>query len=157
MDPYKGVAGMPGIGTEVVQESRIFLKDPNHVVVRNGIIIDADAVDTDHTGKTHVLRPGLMLVRIEEGAKAGKYTDLDNDDAPEYDADIVDCVILRDYCDMRAKDVGGATAYEDKQAAGVIHGAVDDDQILYGGADAGRIAAAQATFTMGVAFLTSVS
>ena len=44
MDPYKGVGGMPGIGTELTGESHVFSRDNNHVMLK-GIVIDENAVE----------------------------------------------------------------------------------------------------------------
>lgn len=122
-----GANRMPGLSDEVLQESRSFLIDNNHVK-RIGVRIEKDSVDAGHTDKTYVLRPGLVLVRVETGPNAGKYVPPDHNDAPA-DSDVEKAVILMEFIDMRKRS--DPSDVEDQMASGLIHGFVDDSKIIY--------------------------
>lgn len=122
-----GATRMPGLSDEILQESRQFLTENNHFRTR-GIKIASASVDVGHTGKTHILRPGLALVRVEVGGNAGKYVPADHADAPDA-VDLEKAVILMQFVDMRKRS--DPTTYEDQQASGLVHGFVDDAQIIY--------------------------
>jgi len=143
MIPELGANGMPGITDERVQESHEFLRDVNHVAIK-GIVIAAGTEDPDHVDKEFVLQPGLVLVRIETGPHAGKFTNPDNAYAAPYDDDIVEAVILDRYINTMSK----TGPPEDKQAAGVWHGRVDRDQLFYGASDPSRIEALEAAMKL---------
>jgi len=122
-----GANRLPGLSDEVTQLSRTFLTDHNHLKVI-GIRIHEDATDDGHTGKEFLLRPGLALVRCEAGDAAGMYVPADHADAPDA-ADVEKAVILMGFVDMRKRS--DPTAQENQQAQGLIHGFVDNAQIIY--------------------------
>lgn len=122
-----GANRMPGLTDEVAQLSRQFLTDHNHLK-KVGIRIEADSVDAGHSGKTYLLRPGLALVRVETGGNKGKYVPADHADAPA-NSDVEKAVILMGFVDMRKRS--DPTDTEDQMGEGLIHGFVDDAQIIY--------------------------
>lgn len=125
-----GASGLPGMGTKVSPgTSREFLKEGQHFRTI-GIRIDKDTEDADNSPVTK-LRPGLVLVRVEDGVNAGKFVHVDHTDAPAAE-DIKEACILYGDHDM----LNPAGAVEDQQGAGVLHGIVEDAQILWGTDDA---------------------
>lgn len=136
-DP-NGTGGLPGFSTEQVQTSKKLLLHPEHKMVEGVRIVDT-TVDDDNTPETK-LRAGLVLVRVEEGVHAGMYVNADHYDAPAA-GDIEKAVILLDYVNMlnRAGD-----APEDKEAQGLIHGHVIEDEVIWGTDDAPTLAALRA-------------
>ena len=142
MEPQIGLGQLPGISDEQTMESRKFLKDTGHIVVR-GVKIDKDTDDVAHVGKESVLRGGLALVRVEAGPLTGKYVDAGHASAPVA-GDIESAVILMET--MPLADV--AATRQDKAGSGLIHGFVEEDQILWGTSDAPTIAAIKAVLPM---------
>ena len=122
------------MGPTVEQESFKFLKDNTHNF-RRGVRIEKDTEDTGHTGKVHKLRAGLVLVRVEAGPNTGKYVHSAHADAP-LTVDIEAAVLLMEVIDMRNKEGDR----EDKLASGLIHGLVNESEVVFGTADAARIA-----------------
>lgn len=122
-DPLTGRDDLPGIDTPIEQEAREFLLDVSHHAVK-GIVIDDTSVDAGNTGKTHILRPGLALIR--GAGTGGKFVPADHGSAPA-DSAILEAVILMHYVNMRGAD-GVA---RDKSAQGLWHGRVQDSQIIY--------------------------
>jgi len=109
-NPTLGRDSLPKIITPIEQEAREFLKDVEFVKVK-GFIIDDASVDAGNTGKTHILRPGLALIR--GAGTGGKFVPADHGSAPASNA-ILEAVILEKYVNM--KDESGTA--EDKEAAG---------------------------------------
>lgn len=130
-----GVSGLPGLGPKPEQESRTFLFNDSHVEVES-VRIDKDTDDDANTGKVHKLRAGMAVVRVEAGGNKGKYVDVAHADAPAAGS-IVHAGILRDFVDMRDKDGNR----EDKQAVVVIHGFVNEADVIYNTADGPTIQA----------------
>lgn len=129
-----GQQGLPGLGPKVEQESRAFLKDTTHIV-RRGVRLDEDTEDTANTPVTK-LRAGLVVVRVEAGANKNKYVSESHADAP-LTASIVEAGILMQFINMKDRN----DVLEDKTASVLIHGFVDNAQLLFGSADAARITA----------------
>jgi hypothetical protein len=122
-DPLTGRDDLPGIDTPIEQDAREFLLDADHKAVK-GIVIDDTSVDAGNAGKTHILRPGLALIR--GAGTGGKFVPADHASAPA-DTAILEAVILMHYVNMRGAD-GVA---RDKTAQGLWHGRVQDSQIIY--------------------------
>lgn len=139
VNEHLGVQGLPGMGPRLDQESRKFLADPLHKV-ELGIRIDDVAKDLGNSGKTYKLRAGLVLIRVENGgANDGKYVHVGHADCP-LAADVERAVILMQYVDMRDKEGN----FEDKTATGLIHAFVEEDNVIFGTADANYIDAIKA-------------
>ncbi len=142
MEPQIGLGQLPGISDEQVMESRNFLTNTGHIVVR-GVKIDKDSDDIANVGKESVLRGGLALVRVEAGLLAGKYVDVGHASAPAV-GDIEAAVILMETIPLA--DVNATR--QDKAGSGLIHGFVEEAQILWGTADAPTIAAIKAVLPL---------
>lgn len=129
-----GASGVPGMGPKTTSASREFLTKATHVEVK-GIRIEKDTQDTENDPVTK-LRPGLVLIRVEEGDNAGKFVHAAHADCPA-DEDIIEAVILEGFHSMLNRE----GVVEDQVAHGVEHGFVDEDKVLWGTVDAGTIAA----------------
>jgi hypothetical protein len=120
----------PGFGPGSQVDQEVFnplLNVADKVDYPGGVTIDAASIDAGHTNKTQILRAGLPLVRIETGAKKGKFVPVDHADAPTAE-DIQEAVILLETIDMRGKD----SAVEDKHhVSAMLAGTVDDAKIWY--------------------------
>ena len=117
---------LPGISTRRDMIARTFLLNDNHVMEK-GVIIDDVTQDIGNTPVTQ-LRPGLALVRVEAaGVNQGKYVHATHADAPAA-ANILNAVILSVAVNMLDEDA----VLVDKGAKGVIHGHVDQDQVIFG-------------------------
>lgn len=138
---HLGAAGLPGLSPQVDQESRNFLKNHQHVVLR-GVRVDDASIDADNTGKTYKIRAGTALAMVIAGPNTGKYVPADHASAPVY-GDVTKAGILMEDLDMRGKD-GVA---EDKMASVLIHGFVDESQINFVG-DANYEAAIKAVLPL---------
>jgi hypothetical protein len=125
-----GDFGMPGLSPKLTMKTRKFLLNDKHVEYKNGVVIEKGTVDAG-SSPTDLLRPGLILVRVETGANKGKFVQTSHADAP-IAADVKDAVILANYVHTKGPD--GTTA--DRAGLGVIHGMVDEGQIIYVTADA---------------------
>lgn len=128
-NPSMGDQALPGLTPLEQQTSRKFLTDNNHVV-RIGVKLPSDVQDVGNSPVTK-LRAGLALVRVEAaGANLGKYVHVTHADAPVA-GDIVSAVLLMESINMLGKD----GAVEAKVASGLVHGFVDEDQVIFGTAD----------------------
>lgn len=131
---HVGASELPGMGDKITSESREFLKNTTHVVVK-GLRIDEDTQDSENDPVTK-LRPGLVLIRVEDGPNEGKFVSASHADVPD-DEDIVEAVILMGYHDMLGRD----GVVHDQVAQGLEHGMVDESMIVWDTDDAGTIAA----------------
>lgn len=121
-----GADRMPGMGPTIEQETfEPFLKDQSFII-RRGVVIEKDSEDAGHTGKETKLRPGVVVVRVETGANAGKYVPVDHADAP-IAASVQQAGILEGVVNMRKRD--GSDDVEDQHALIVIGGVIDEDLI----------------------------
>jgi hypothetical protein len=149
MEANFGDSGLPGMGPVIENSSRQFLKDGTHKLVV-GIRIDKDTQDVDNDPVTK-LRPGLVLVRVEGGDNDGHFVHLDHADAPD-PGDVLVAVILMGYRPMLNRE----GEVEDKQEQGLVHGIVDEAQIIWGTDDEGTIDALKEVMR-GVIFWTDPS
>lgn len=134
---------MPGMGPEQQTASRKFLTNNNHLVYR-GAKIDADSVDAENTdvhptvdggtGRTTMLRAGLVVVQVIAGPNAGKYVPFGHADCPDI-ADAEAAGILMNYVDM----LDASRTAVDQPAQLVIHGFVRESLVIFGDDDAGWI------------------
>jgi hypothetical protein len=152
MDLNPGKNAMPGLTTQFFTEAREFrkvIKPEGDIKI--GVTIDDTSVDSLHAGHTNILRPGLVLVRVEAaGANLGKYVPALHANAPAA-GDVEQAVILGEYVNMTE---GGAAA--DRQAHGFVHCIVDYDLILWDTADPVLIEAlADALRDLGVGFIAA--
>ncbi len=132
-----GRSRLPGIDTTIFQQQNVFLKDPSHRMTR-GITIDSatrDDLNTVSPGATTKLRAGLALVRIETGAKKGKYTTLGSADDPGIGSR-VQGVLLLEQVNILGRDM---VTPEDTDAIGLFHGQVDEAKVLFNGAGGGDV------------------
>lgn len=141
-------SALPGLGAEVVQKSRTFIKQVDHILSR-GIRIHKDTLDKLHltdpdgVGPNTTLRAGLVLVRVESGGEINKFVHAFDPtteaadahaDAP-LTADIAEAVILMEFTNM----LDSTSTAVDRQGSGLEHGIVDEDKIIFGTANAARI------------------
>lgn len=146
----QGASSLPGMGAKTSPgESREFLKDGSHKAVI-GIHIDKDTQDVDNSTVTK-LRPGLVLVRVEAaGDNQGMFVHVTHGDAPAA-GDIVEaCILMGDHNMLSREGV-----VEEQVGQGLIHGIVDDAQVIWGTADAGIIDAVKEVLKL-VHFYTEV-
>ena len=134
---------LPGMSAVEDQESREYRKIFNAGDIYDGIRIAVDTLDVENAGKTHILRPGLVLIRVEAGGSAGKYVHATHASVPAH-ADIKDCVVLNEFVNMNET---GASA--EKLAHGLVHGVVSESLLLWGTADADDKAAMKAALKAG--------
>jgi hypothetical protein len=138
LNPTVGNDGLPKMGSTIEGEARVYANDDVHKQLK-GVRVEKDSDDDLNTGKTYSLRPGLVLLRAIAGV-TGKWVDESHPNAPA-DGDIVECGILDHYLDMRDDT---AAAREDKVANVMVHGRVLTSQVIFGNANAARIAAIKA-------------
>lgn len=133
---------VPGISTKVTSEARVFLRDDEHVK-ETGVLIASATKDTANTPPEQ-LRAGLALVRVEAaGANQGKYVSIGHADAPVA-ANILHARLLSKFTDMRLQD----STLADKLARGVIHGLVNESQVIFNTADVPTIDAIKAALNL---------
>ncbi len=125
-----GDFGLPGLGPKITMQTRKVLLNDKHVEYEGTVVIDADTVDAGST-PTDLLRPGMLLVRVETGPNAGKYVQFGHTDAPGSAGAVKKTVVLGNFVRMTGND--GNTA--DRQGIGIIHGRVDEGQIIYSTSD----------------------
>ena len=132
----------PGLSTKLQAEARVFLRDDEHVKT-TGVKIAAATKDTASTPPEQ-LRAGLALVRVEAaGPNQGKYVSIGHADAPAA-VNILHARLLAKFTDMRLQD----STLVDKQAMGVIHGLVDESQVIFNTADGPTIDAIKAALNL---------
>lgn len=128
---------LPGVSVKKTQVARRFLNQEAHIMTK-GIIIPSDVVDAGGTPTTK-LRPGLVLVKvIAAGANQNKFVQVGHANAPAFAGGNITpgrAVILDDFVNMLDDD---AVATE-RGAKGLVHGWVEDGQIVYGTATGSEI------------------
>jgi hypothetical protein len=130
---------LPGMGTKVTMKTRKVLINDKHVEYEAGVVIEKATVDAGSTPTT-LLRPGMVLVRVESGANKGKYVQYGHADAPSSAGAVKKSVVLGNY--VSTKDQSGTT--KDQSAIGNIHGRVDEAQVIYVSSDSSVKAALRA-------------
>lgn len=145
MNPQFDQDSVPGMGPKIEGASRTFLA--HSFFQSRGIVIDKDTED-DANDPTTKLRPGLVLVKAIAGDAINKFVHSEHGDAPATN-DITEAVILNGkYYSMLDKN--GEVA--DQVGNGVWMGMADVDKVIFGTADAARIAALKAAMP-GVTFI----
>ena len=148
LNQHLGGDSLPGPGPTVEMQTNAFQIDEAHGINR-GIVVDKESTSVDNVGKEYLLLPGTILVLALAGDAAGKFVDPDHDDAPVY-GDVTHAVILNQAVDVRSRAGDGTFAHQ--SAHGLIHGAVSEAKLFWGGADANYIAAVKAVLN-GIIFL----
>ena len=117
---------LPGMGTEQSDvDSGPFIKNTQGQVFL-GLHIQKDSEDAGNVGKETTLRKGVLLIRIETGADAGKYAPADHGDVPASNA-IVQAAILGEDVDMLGSD---GTTVATRNVSAVIGGVIDEDKLI---------------------------
>lgn len=122
---------LPTVSVVKLQEARRFLNHEAHTMEK-GVIIPGDAVDSGNAGKTNILRPGLVLVKvIAVGANQNKFVPVGHANAPAFaGGDIPQGAAVINIHFINMHDEDGVDT--DRGVNGLIHGWVEDGQIIYG-------------------------
>lgn len=127
INQHLGEDRLPGMKEEVSQPVREpFLLDESWFLKR-GVIIEKNSVDVGNTNKTHTLRAGTVLTRIEQGANAGKWVPADHADA-EASNDVLHAGILQKDVNLIIDTDG---TLKDMNGMVVVAGRIDEDKVNF--------------------------